>query len=482
MRRKLISIMLSSIMIAVLVPQVAFAYGMPFSDVSNSAWYQKDVQYVYDNGIMNGVENTAFAPDDMTTRAMVVTMLYRIDRASATGAENSFSDVPSGRWYSEPINWAAANGIVDGIGDGLFAPDNVINREQMATIMHRYAVYKNYDVSKANDLAQYSDMNSVSSWAVTSMSWANGQGLITGITITTLEPQGTATRAQVAAILTRFIRGYKNDSSIQDISIRHFDVGQGDSILIDAGAYEVLIDASTNAAADTVVANLNTYVEGNLEVVIATHPDADHIGGMDEVFSSFQIERIIDSGAIKTTQTFQKYWNAVQAEPDCSYEEDNDIDIGLPYGAVLHIIETGDGRSDPNSNSVICELEYGTFKELFTGDMTDTVEKENLGRFEDIDVLKVGHHGSSTSTCSQFLNVVRPEYSVISYGYDNTYNHPREDLLSRLFAIGSTVFGTAKDGNVTCITDGTAYRFNTSYALTSFDAGGKTPDTTEPDY
>ena len=161
------------------------------------------MQYVYENGMMNGTSATQFSPDATTTRAMIVTMLHRLENEPAAQA-SSFTDVAAGSYYADAVAWAAANGIVNGVSETSFAPDDSITREQMAAILYRYASYKGYDVTASGSLNAYTDAAQVSSYAAAAMQWANGEGLITGVTGTTLDPQGSATRAQVATILMRF--------------------------------------------------------------------------------------------------------------------------------------------------------------------------------------------------------------------------------------------------------------------------------------
>ena len=175
-----------------------------FEDVPANAWYADAVQYALDNGMMNGVSDTSFAPNSTTTRGMIVTMLHRMEDEPAAAA-SGFEDVASGAYYADAVDWAAANGIVNGVSDTAFAPDNAITREQMAAILYRYAEYKGYDVFTGGmSLSEYTDASQISAYATTAMQWANENGLITGVTDTTLEPQGSATRAQVATILMRF--------------------------------------------------------------------------------------------------------------------------------------------------------------------------------------------------------------------------------------------------------------------------------------
>lgn len=181
--------------------------GLPFGDVKSADWFYNDVKYVYEKGMMAGTAADVFAPNATTTRAMIVTILYRLEGSPAVTGTNAFVDVPAGQWYTDAVNWAAANQIVKGTSATTFAPNDSITREQMAAILYRYAQYKGYDVTKKADLSGYSDNSQVGAYAKDALAWANAAKLINGVTNTALAPQGNATRAQVSAILHRFCDG-----------------------------------------------------------------------------------------------------------------------------------------------------------------------------------------------------------------------------------------------------------------------------------
>lgn len=255
------------------------------------------------------------------------------------------------------------------------------------------------------------------------------------------------------------------------VRIHFIDVGQGDAALIDCGQTEVLIDGGDNKAGPTVVSYLKPYVDGKLDYLIATHPDADHIGGLPDVFASYDVGEVIDSGYTASSKTYQNYLTAARSEPGCTFSYDEDRTILLGPSTVLSVIETGDDWTNANDSSAVCQLTCGNIRVLFTGDISQTVERQCLSLFGDVDVLKVGHHGSSTSTCKEFLSVIKPEYAVISYKTGNSYHHPTPSALKRLFTAGATVYGTGKSGAVVLTTDGQKVSFNTSNALTLADAG-----------
>lgn len=174
-----------------------------FSDIPTNAWYKDVVQYAFDNGLMTGTSATTFEPNTTTTRGMIVSILHRLEGSPiVTGSD--FTDVNDNDWYGQAVAWASSEGIVGGYGDGTFQPNKAITREEMASILYRYAEYKGIDVSARTDLSNYSDVSQIGSWATDVIQWANAEGLINGMTVTTLDPQGNATRAQVAAILMRY--------------------------------------------------------------------------------------------------------------------------------------------------------------------------------------------------------------------------------------------------------------------------------------
>ena len=176
---------------------------LPFIDVASGDWFRPYVSFVYGKGMMTGMSDTLFGPNVSTTRGMIVTIIYRMENASATGV-SPFTDVERDEYYADPISWASDNGVVLGYSETLFGPKDNITREQMAAILYRYCVSKGIDVANYGDLSRFPDGDKVSDYAVEAMRWAVDRGLIAGMDDGRLDPTGTATRAQVATILNRF--------------------------------------------------------------------------------------------------------------------------------------------------------------------------------------------------------------------------------------------------------------------------------------
>ena len=191
------------------IPGIIDAIGdsMRFDDVTKSDWFYKDVEYVYNEGIMDGVSKREFAPNETLTRAMIVKILYRIEGEPAGYRSSDFNDVESGRWYTGAVAWAAEKEIVKGYGNGKFGPNDPVTREQLAAILYRYTQYKGWSTTAASgSLKGFADAASVSSYAVDAMNWAVDEGLLKGAN-NKLSPKSNATRAQVAAIIHRYLKG-----------------------------------------------------------------------------------------------------------------------------------------------------------------------------------------------------------------------------------------------------------------------------------
>lgn len=182
---------------------------LPFTDVSTSDWFYDDVAFVYKNGLFSGTDSRSFSPNASMTRAMLVTVLYRLEGDPTVTGRSSFTDVRSGAYYEKSVIWAAANGIVTGTDSTSFSPDAKVTREQLAAILYRYAQYRKLDTDASAKLNSFTDADSVSAYASEALGWAVSEGLINGAS-GKLMPKGDATRAQVAAILHRFVKNVLN--------------------------------------------------------------------------------------------------------------------------------------------------------------------------------------------------------------------------------------------------------------------------------
>ena len=173
-------------------------------DVTEGAWYEKPIRFVLDKGIMNGVSETEFAPEEKLSRAMLVTILHRLESEPETSAAK-FTDVADGEWYSKAAAWAADKGIINGVTDTEFAPELDITREQLAAMLFRYAKLKGIAEDKSADMQAFRDADMISDYAADAFGWAVASGIFSGTENAELKPQGAATRAEAAAVIMRFL-------------------------------------------------------------------------------------------------------------------------------------------------------------------------------------------------------------------------------------------------------------------------------------
>jgi competence protein ComEC len=246
-------------------------------------------------------------------------------------------------------------------------------------------------------------------------------------------------------------------SLLPELFVHFIDVGQGDSILLDLGETEVLIDGGKQSPG--VTAYLGDYVDGSLEGVVATHTDSDHIGGLIDVLDDFAIDNIWLNGYTTTTATYQDFMQRVNSEgAQVKIGRRGDtITVGNLTFSVLNPVDPL--FSDSNNNSVVLMLSYGSVDFLFMGDAETEAEDSMIaaGVLEDIDILKVGHHGSCSSTSPAFLNIVQPEIAIYMAGVGNAYGHPCPGTISELQAIGAGVYGTDTCSTITITTNGDSY-------------------------
>lgn len=242
----------------------------------------------------------------------------------------------------------------------------------------------------------------------------------------------------------------------QDVVVKFFDVGQADSILVQSAGVNMLIDAGTNNMGNTVVQNLKDLGITKIDYLVGTHPHEDHIGGMDDVINNFEIGTIYMPKVQTNTKTFEDVLDAISNKgltittPEVGYV----FEVG---NTKCEVMCAGTGTTEENSNlnlsSIVIRMVYGEESFLFMGDAEE--KNESSRQWPQTTVLKVGHHGSDTSSSESFLNQVKPEISVISVGINNTYGHPKKTTLDKLNALETSIYRTDQNGTITITCDGT---------------------------
>ena len=246
-----------------------------------------------------------------------------------------------------------------------------------------------------------------------------------------------------------------------NLEVYYFDVGQADSILIRENDNNILIDAGNNEDGEKLV----NYLKNDLNIekfnmVVGTHPHEDHIGGLDNVIDSFDINTILMPNATSTSKTFENVLDSI---------EKKDYKITVPkineefnYNNInIKVLYTGTDEKDLNNTSIVLKLTYQNNKFLFMGDATSKVEKKLLNEDIKSDVLKIGHHGSEYSTTKNFLDKVNPQYAIIEVGKNNTYKHPKEITLDKLNKKNIKIYRTDIDGTIKVASDGNNLKFET---------------------
>lgn len=253
-----------------------------------------------------------------------------------------------------------------------------------------------------------------------------------------------------------------NDTiDLGQLKVHFIDVGQADSILIQSDEHTMLIDAGNNGDAKAVVAYIKSQNIEDLDYVVGTHPHEDHIGGLDAVIESFDIGVIYMPKAMSTTKTFEDVLNAIAKKGMKVTTPVPGTTVEFGEASFTIIAPNSDSYKELNNYSIVIKLDHGNNSFLFTGDAEDVSEKEMIDKGFDLsaDVLKVGHHGSSSSTMEEFLMKVNPKYAVICVGKDNKYGHPHKETMDLLNKKGIKIFRTDENGTIIATSDGESITF-----------------------
>ena len=262
-----------------------------------------------------------------------------------------------------------------------------------------------------------------------------------------------------------------NDNSTQktetskvdgNLIVDFIDVGQGDSILIRQGDHAMLIDGGTSECKDDLLNFLKSENIQKFDYIVGTHPHEDHIGSLDDVVNAYDFDTILFPKVTTTTKTFENLVNAVKNKNKKFITPVSGNEYTLGDAKFKILAPSSDSYQSLNNYSIVIKLTYGENTFMFTGDAETLSETEMLNSFDDLtaDVLKIGHHGSTTSTSKKFLNAVNPKYAVISVGKDNTYNHPTKTTMNKLEELKIPVYRTDEEGTIECVSNGKDITFN----------------------
>jgi len=436
--KKILVLLLTILLILSVVPKQTAAAGFP--DVPSSHRFYEDIMYLLQKEVITS--SNRFGIEDYVTREEVAVMVGKARGLSGGKVTTPFKDVPSSLASSGYINSAYREGIIQGFPDGTFRPKEIVTRGQMAIFLSRAFGMP------AGKTVNFKDMSpKVSSYnAVNQILAAN---ITTGFPDNTFRPNEKLRRGQIAAFLSRAIQFF-------EVKVHFINVGQGDSILIQSpNGKNMLIDGGTKSAGTKVVSFIKSKGITKLDYVVATHPDADHIGGLISVLNSFPVGTFIDSGKSHTTETYYELLNLIDVKNIPFKVPTEGEEIALDKNFNLQVLNAAKASDDTNEASLVLNLTYNKEAFLFMGDADTQTEADLVARYDlKSTVLKAGHHGSSTSTSQLFVNEVKPATTILSYGKDNSYGHPHSEVVNRLKAAGSKIFNTVDHCDISVLTSG----------------------------
>src|SRR5699024_3476135 len=264
----------------------------------------------------------------------------------------------------------------------------------------------------------------------------------------------------ICVIMMIFIPQYDVFGNQKEMKIHYIDVGQGDSVLIETPkGKRILMDAGRPKQGKHVLTYLKKRNIDSLDLVIATHPDIDHIGGLITVLNNIKVHKIIDSGKTYETDTYKKYLNMIKKKNINYNKVEREAEINIDSLLQIDVLNATKQKAvENNEASIAIKLQYNDFVLLFMGDVGIEQEKQMMKQYDiEADILKVGHHGSKTSTSESFIEAVQPQVAVLTYGKENSYGHPVRSVLHHLWRMDVNIFSTAVYGDITIRTDGSGY-------------------------
>lgn len=448
--KRIFSILLSlTLLVSFAVP----SFAQTFQDVPKTNYNYSDIEYLVDKNVID--PGSKYNPTATATRMDVILMLAKALKLDNTPKETGFKDVPKSHKYSGYIYTATKAGIINGYPDGTFKPDLKVTRGHMAAFIARA-----YQLPKGTQTFKDVPKGHTAYEAVKQLAKA---GITTGYTDGTFKPENNLSKTHLATFIARAVR-YKETgrTTLKEMKVHFINVGQGDSIFIQTpNGKNILVDGGNTFAGDEVVNYLKSLKVNKIDYVVATHPDADHIGGLVDVFNAFQVDNFIDSGKVHTTDTYVNVLNAVKKEGSNYRQAKMGEYLSIDSLLNIQVLNVNAYAEDMNDASIVLKVSYNDIDTLLTGDADQQVESQMVQKYNvESEILKAGHHGSNTSSSLSFLRAVKPETVILSYGKDNSYGHPHSEVLNNIKTVGAKAYSTATSGNIVVTSDGYIYTIN----------------------
>ncbi|WP_243300438.1 S-layer homology domain-containing protein [Bacillus litorisediminis] len=422
-----------------------------FSDIPSNHWAKNEIDYLVGKEIIYGFPNGQFKPNEKLTRIQIAMMIQRAKQYPEVSIDPGLSDIKQGNKYYTLVATLIHEGLfTDVIKTDKFDPGKFVTRAEMASILAKAFDLKGISDKKFTDVP-------TNHWAYSYVQALAANHITYGVTETTFQPNTEINRVQFTAFLARTLNDdFKTGTG--ELKVHFIDVGQGDSSLIELpNGKTILIDGGKRTAGEIVVSYLKQAGVSSIDLLVATHPDADHIGGLIDVLQQVTVKKVLDSGKEHTTETYLEYLSLID-EKNIPFEvAKKGSSISLDPSVAIKVVHADSSAADNNDASVVLELRYKDASFLFTGDAGTEVEESMIvSGLGQVDVLKVSHHGSDTGTSQSFVNVLKPEIAVISVG-ENSYGHPHDVVVNRLAQAGAQIYSTMQSGDIIITTNGTTY-------------------------
>ncbi|WP_394141280.1 S-layer homology domain-containing protein [Cytobacillus oceanisediminis] len=445
------------VFVSLIFSSVIPSFAQSFSDVTS---YEEEIGFLTSRGIIKGYPDGTFKPKNPIKRIQAVQMILReMGIEDFTAPDPNFRDMEQGDYGYEEVSKAVSLGFIGGktdvaTGEKFFDPNGTLTRAQMAKILvEAYRLSGSYPYNFI-DVAQ-------DNWAYHYVSALAGQNITTGYPDFSFKPNTKLSRQHFAVFMARMLNDEFKPNP--ELSAHFIDVGQGDSILVLApNGKTMLVDGGKRDAGDEVVAYLHKLGINTIDVMVSTHPDSDHIGGLIDVLEQVDVKQVVDSGKSHTTQTYYEYLNLIDVK-NIPYQVPGVGDlIHIDENVKIQVLNSGKETGDNNESSIVLKVSYGEIDYLLTGDAGIESEKV-MGQVFDVsaEILKVSHHGSDTGSNYTFIQMVHPEAAIFSYGKNN-YGHPDPVIVQRMKNVSADLYSTYESGDIIVKTNGENYTVSVS--------------------
>ena len=511
--RSLFSLLMALCILLSMCPAVSAAAN-PFRDVAATDWFYSSVLWAVNHGVTDGKTANTFAPNEGCTRAQVVTFLWAANgKPEILAVTSPFTDVSPSDWFFKPVLWAVKQGITKGISDTEFGPEQTCTRAQIVTFL--YAAKGRPTVSGSSSFSDVADTD----WYAKPVIWAVKKEVTKGIGDGKFGPNDTCTRAQVVTFLCKVYgqnTGHIPLPSLKPIPIPtpvpsaipvpvpitpkpvpmatptpttapeasalnvHFiDVGQADAALVECDGQYMLIDGGNKADSSKIYSVLKSAKVPKLDILVATHAHEDHVGGLAGALNYTKADLILSPVTDYDSEAFRDFRKYADLSGGITIPKAGDTyELGSATVTILGL----NLAQGSNNTSIVLRIDHGANSFLFMGDAERDAELAltESGAKLSADVLKVGHHGSDTSTTYPLLYYAQPKYAVISVGEDKSYGHPTEVVLSRLRDADVKLYRTDMQGDIHCISNGEALTFTVTRSEDADVFGGIGSNSTQP--